>query len=80
MYNLKLLGASGVTDHLSVTGATFLAGTVSCLYTDQDERVVAGAPVSQIPLLWRGLAETVGLVVDNSGRIIDGPRAHVPGL
>lgn len=80
MLSNKLLDESKAIDHLSVTGATFLAGTVECMVDDQQERVDAGEPCSRIPLIWRGLAETVGLIVDNDGRIIDGPRAAVPGL
>lgn len=36
-----------------------------------------GAPVSQIPLHWRALAEVVGLEVNGEGRIVGGP-ANLP--
>ena len=80
MWSMKLLDESGVVDRLSIFGAEYLTGTVECLVSDQDERLAAGDQVSRIPLLWRGLAETVGLVVDDHGRIVGGPHVPVPGL
>ena len=76
----NLLRHSSAMDHLSVLGAEFLTSRIETMEVVQDAQLEAGAPVCQIPLLWRGLAETVGLVVDDCGRIIDGPRATIPGL
>lgn len=74
---LSLLHAVGVHERLSGAGLARLYPTYTDLVSDQDERLAAGSEPSRIPLLWRALAETVGLTVDNEGRIIDGPRAEV---
>jgi hypothetical protein len=50
------------------------------LVAEQDERIANGQPVRAIPLHWIALAEMVGLTVDDTGRIIDGPKAEVLGL
>lgn len=50
------------------------------LIDEQEARLEAGVPVRAIPLAWVALAEMVGLTVDDTGRIIDGPKAQVPGL
>ena len=77
---LSLLHAVGVHERLSGAGLARLYPVYGELVADQDERIAAGDQPSRIPLLWRSLAETVGLTVDNDGRIIDGPRAVIPGL
>lgn len=76
----QLLHATGVHQRLSGAGLATLYNVADELVADQNERLAAGSEPSRIPLLWVSLAETVGLVVDNDGRIIDGPRAIVPGL
>lgn len=75
-----LMSATSVERNVSLVGLTVLAGKYEELVENQDEQLAAGDPTSEIPLLWRALAETVGLIVDNAGRIVDGPHANVPGL
>lgn len=75
-----LMSAATVERNISLVGMTVLAGKYEELAENQDVQVAAGDPVSAIPVLWRALAELVGLTVDNAGRIVDGPHAHVPGL
>lgn len=76
----KLLHTTGIHQRLSGAGLACLHPGLACLIDDQDERLAAGDQPSHIPLLWRGLAEAVGLTVDNDGRIIDGPRSAIPGF
>lgn len=76
----RLLIKRSVLRQLSVNGRQRLATLYSELIADQCERIEADADVSRVPLIWRALAESVGLTVDNDGRIIDGPRAEVQGL
>lgn len=76
----NLLHATGVHQRLSGAGLFCLGSALLDLINNQDDRLAAGEPVSRIPLLWRSLAESVGLTVDNDGRITDGPRQSVPGL
>lgn len=76
----QLLHHTGIHQRLSGAGLACLPAVYADLVADQDERLAASEPPSRIPLLWRSLAETVGLTVDNEGRIVDGPRAAVPGL
>lgn len=75
-----LMSAASVERNISLVGLTVLAGKYEELAENQDAQVAAGDPVSSIPVLWQALAEMVGLTVDNAGRIVDGPHAHVPGL
>jgi hypothetical protein len=75
---LAVLG--DVERRISTVGVTVLAAAYTDLVETQAEQLAAGSPTSEIPLLWRALAETAGLTVDNAGRIVDGPHAHVPGL
>ncbi len=75
-----LRSAAHVERAISLVGLTVLAGKYEELVETQAEQLAAGDPTSEIPLLWRALAETVGLTVDNAGRIVEGPRASVPGL
>lgn len=75
-----LMTATNIERYLSLVGVTVLCGKYDELVSNQDVQLLAGDPVSEIPLAWRALAETVGLIVDNAGRIVDGPRAYVPGL
>lgn len=75
-----LLTSTKVEQCISLIGLTVLAGKYEELVGSQAEQLAAGDPTSDIPLLWRALAETAGLTVDNAGRIIDGPHANVPGL
>jgi hypothetical protein len=75
-----LLQRQGIHQRLSGAGLAALRTVFSDLVEDQDARLAVSAEPSRIPLLWRGLAEVVGLVIDNDGRIIDGPRSQVPGL
>ena len=75
-----LMSAASVERYISLVGLTVLAGKYEELVENQDIQLVAGDPVSSIPVLWQALAEMVGLTVDNAGRIVDGPHAHVPGL
>lgn len=75
---LAVLG--DVERRISTVGITVLVAAYTDLVETQAEQLAAGSPTSDIPLLWRALAETAGLTVDNAGRIVDGPHAHVPGL
>lgn len=75
---LAVLG--DVERRISTVGITVLAANYTELIETQDEQLAAASPTSDIPLLWRALAETAGLTVDNTGRIVDGPHAKVPGL
>ena len=75
-----LMNCANVERNMSLIGISMLAGKFEEMVENQDEQLAAGDPTSEIPLLWRALAETVGLTVDNAGRIVDGPRASVPGL
>lgn len=78
--NDQLLKTTGIHQRLSGAGLACLHPILCSLIDDQDERLAAGDAPSQIPLLWRSLAETVGLIIDNDGRIVDGPRAAIPGF
>ena len=77
---MNLLSECDVERRISLIGLTVLAGKYEELVDSQAEQLAAGDPTSDIPLLWRALAETAGLTVDNAGRIVDGPRTHVHGL
>ena len=66
----KLLHATGVHQRLSGAGLFCLGSALLDLISNQDDRLAAGEPVSRIPLLWRSLAESVGLTIDDDGRII----------
>ncbi len=75
-----ILHTTGIHPRLTGIGLGCLTDIHAELVECQDARIAAGDAPSRIPLLWRSLAETVGLAVDNDGRIIDGPRAAVPGI
>lgn len=76
---LSLLHSTGVHQRLAGAGLARLYTLFNEVVEDQDARLAAQPQdePSRIPLLWRSLAETVGLTVDNDGRIIDGPRAEI---
>lgn len=75
-----LMSAANVERNISLVGLTVLNGKYDELVANQDAQLAAGDPVSSVPLLWQALAEMVGLTIDNTGRIVDGPHANVPGL
>jgi hypothetical protein len=79
-FPMALLARVGVHKRLSGAGLATAVCTFDDLVADQDERIADGELPSRIPLLWRTLADLVGLTVDNDGRIVDGPRADVVGL
>lgn len=77
---ISLLTRTGIHQRLSGAGLATMGTIHDELIAAERERLDDGAQPSRIPLIWRALAETVGLIVDNDGRIIDGPKAAVPGL
>jgi hypothetical protein len=78
--NLLSQNAPDVLKRLSLNGAVTANQIFDELVSTQDQQITANDTVSQIPLVWKALAETVGLDVDLDGRIVGGPKALPAGL